>query len=586
MVKTFESNFVKKRSESFTVKVSHDLQRQILEISSLFRVMNNYYGKKTEIQSKMRPIMLKRFKEGLRTVENGKDWLFTIPTALNKLSDDFLKRKDSFRFPDSIILFEAYMNLGFKALYPRVVLHHKFPGFLKGEKTRNVFQFIYSTSRGFGFPIYFGPEFYSYEIPLIAKMFEPVLKWVYTVCHRINQAIYGVGDKFLNQKRHHPGEFESVIISEYENNIYKGIDTLLHGFFTKDPKYLGNFRSIKEALSSVMFYYSIGDHATSVENKIQNPCLDVPLITYEEIVQKYDIDLYAYIKQIMALNVLLSKKLAYYKKIRKSLINKLKILDKIQFRIEQWKNVSIPGQKLSKKFSEIEKFSHYKHLMEKIRELLWTTPLYTHTIHAPTEKEVKEFVLPKIKDELDEYEQDKMDSIVLSFVKKYELEQAFEFEEPEVIEELKSLRDSMAKMWLYFKERHFGYAIRKLNEITELSLDNPKYDEIVNMHLDKLIPIISIYEIFNRPLSESVYPESMPKRKKIVTYLAMIISSKYFPVGMNIMNLFNNLAFHNWGYFITRKKLNSKQYFDLMLRLPIWKHIPPKIKTKILSTKA
>ncbi len=583
MVKTLEPNYSEKQSENFTVKVSHDLKRQILEIPSLFRVMNNYYGKKTEIQSKMRPIMLKQFKEGLKTVENGKDWLFTIPTALNKLSDDFLKRKDSFRFPDSIILFEAYMNLGFNALYPRVVLHHKFPGFLKGEKTRNVFQFIYSTSRGFGFPIYFGPEFYSYNINTFAKILEPLLKWCYTVCHRINQAIYGVGDKFLDQKRHHPGEFESVIISEYENNVYKGIDTLLHGFFTKDPKYLGNFQSIKDALNNVMFYYSIGDHATSVENKIQNPCLNVPLITYEDIVQKYDIDLYAYIKQIMVLNKLLSRKIAHYKKLRRSLINKLKILDRVLFSIEQWKKFSIPGQKLSKKFSEIEKLSHYKHLMEKIRELLWTTPLYTHTIHAPTKKEEKEFVLPKIKDDMDEYEQEKVDSIVLSFVKKYEKEQDFEFEELEVIEELKKLRDSMGKMWLYFKERHFGYAIRKLNELTELSLDNPNYKEIVNKQLDRLIPIISIYEVFSRPLSESVYPESMPKRQKVIAYLAMILASKYNPFGIRIMDLFNNLSFYNWGYFITKKKLTSKQFFDLMLRLPIWKHIPSKLKMKILS---
>jgi len=59
------------------------------------------------------------------------------------------------------------MKLGFDALFPRIVLHFKFPGLLKGEKTRNVFQFIYATSRGFGFPINFGPEFYGYQFKFL-----------------------------------------------------------------------------------------------------------------------------------------------------------------------------------------------------------------------------------------------------------------------------------------------------------------------------------------------------------------------------------------------------------------------------------
>jgi len=167
-----------------TVKVAHDLQRQLLEIPSFLRVMNNYYQKKIYLQRQIKSLFIKRFKEGC--LEDNKGWLYTIPTALNTLRDDFLSKKDSFKFPDNIILFEAWMHLGINALYPRVVLHFKFPGFLKGEKVRNVFQFIYSTSRGFGFPIYFGPEFYDYKLKFHAGSFDfhyfaiaPYLKWVW-----------------------------------------------------------------------------------------------------------------------------------------------------------------------------------------------------------------------------------------------------------------------------------------------------------------------------------------------------------------------------------------------------------------------
>ncbi|MFX1394438.1 MAG: hypothetical protein ACFFAH_12805, partial [Promethearchaeota archaeon] len=165
------------------VKVIHDQQRRIMEIFSLLRVMNNYYYKKTELQQQIRPLIFNKFKEGLTTIKRNVDWLFTIPTALNTLSNDFVSKKDSFRFPDSIILFEAWMNLGLDALFPRFVLHFKFPGFLKNEKIRNVFQFIYSFSRGFGFPIYFGPKFYNYRFKY-AKFLDPLFKWGYTVCHK------------------------------------------------------------------------------------------------------------------------------------------------------------------------------------------------------------------------------------------------------------------------------------------------------------------------------------------------------------------------------------------------------------------
>ena len=79
------------------VKVTHNSQRQILEILSLFRVMNNYYNKKGEIQKQIQPLIFKRFKEGLTTIKKKGDWLFTIPTALNTLSDDFLSKRGFYR---------------------------------------------------------------------------------------------------------------------------------------------------------------------------------------------------------------------------------------------------------------------------------------------------------------------------------------------------------------------------------------------------------------------------------------------------------------------------------------------------------
>ena len=570
------------KDKVISVNISHDLQRQILEILSLFRVMNNYYNKKNEIQKQIQPLILKKFKESLETLKKKADWLFTIPIALNTLSEDFLSKKDSFRFPDSIILFEAWMNLGLVALYPRMVLHFKFPGFLKGEKTRNVFQFIYATSRGFGFPINFGPEFYGYELNYL-RYLEPFLKWGHTVCHKINQAICLVNQK-LKLKRHHPGEFESVIISEYDNNVFKGINTLLHGYFTHDPKYLGKFSSLEETLKNVIFSYTIGDHAMSVNNKkitnlISEPMIEIPLMEHDSIVQKYDIDFYSYIKKLMNVNKLLTKKILFYKKKRKKLFTKLKVINKIRYRCD----LLIPSRKISNRFLEMEKYSHYKHIIEKLREFLWTTPLYTHTIHNPTKREIV-YKLSSKNGDYEEFDQESTNSILLSIIKRYEREREFIFDDEEIITELKILRDYMARMWLYFKERQFRYAVKILNEISILSLDNQNYKTKINDYLNKLIPIFSIYELFNRPLAESVYPESIPNTKRLGAYLAKFFTSKYNPVGINLMNLFNKLAFQNWSFLIKKKNLNNEQFFNLILRLPIWKYIPEKIKMYILKS--
>ncbi|MFX1314940.1 MAG: hypothetical protein ACFE9T_03690 [Promethearchaeota archaeon] len=371
-----------KPRKGITVKVTHDLQRQLLEIPSFLRVMNNYYRNKTILQRKVEPVILEKFREGLKSLDDNKNWLQSIPNALETLSDNILSKKDSFKFPDNILLFEAWMHLGKNALYPRVALHFRFPGFLKGEKVRNVFQFIFSTSRGFGFPIYFGPEFYEYKFK-IAKIIEPLLKWGYTVSHRANQAIF-IGNKRLKSNRHHPGEFESVIISEFDNNKYKAIDTLLHGYFTNDPKNLGYFSSFDDVLQNITFSYSIGDHAMSVKKIPIEEVLLVPLLSHEFIIKKYNIDFYTYIEKLMKVNELLIRKITFFKKKRIDLINELKTIDKIKFRLERSKRFAKEfaqmTQKLSQKYPIIDKYGHYKTLLEKIRELLFTTPLFMHII--------------------------------------------------------------------------------------------------------------------------------------------------------------------------------------------------------------
>ena len=561
------------------VKVLHDLDRQILEIFSLFRVLNNYYHKKSEIQESIRPLILKKFRESLKTLEKNKDWLFSLPTAITTLNEEFTKKKDSFRFPDSIILFEAWLALGFEALYPRVVLHFKFPGLLKGEKKRNIFQFIYASSRGFGFPINFGPEFYEYQ-PVAAKILDVLFKWCYTVNHRINQAVYLAADRRFNFKRHHPGEFESVIISEYENKAFKGIDTLLHGYFTNEPQYLGIFSSLEETLKNVMFSYTIGDHAMSVKKEISSRTKKVPILTHDYIVEKYDVNFYAYIKKVIHTNIKLNKKIKLYKKKKKNQFNKLSLKNKIIYRLSQSKRISFSKKNIPERFAEIEKFNHYKHLTERLRELLWTTPLFTHTVHTPTRDE-KTYQLPQEVEDAEAFERDSSDSILLAFIKQYEKTNQFKFEEKEIIKEIKKLRDHMAKMWLYFKERQFRYATKKLNELASLSLQESHYKEKVNDSLDKLIPIISIYEIFHRPLAESVYPESISQTERLGAYLARVMTSKYNPLGIGLMKLFNRLAFKNWSYFIVKRKLNIKKFFDLVLKLPIWKHIPDSLKQKM-----
>ena len=573
-------NTLNREVEFSKVRIAHDFQKQILEIPSFIRVLNNYYYNKTVVQSKLKPLALRKFKEGMNLLEPHKNWLYHLPTPLNVLSRDLLHKKDAFQFPDSILLFEAWMNLGLGALYPRVALHYKFPGILKNEKIRHVFQFTFSTSRGFGFPIYFGPQFYGYFLT-IGKILEPLFKWSHTICHRANQAIFLVGKRY-GIKRHHLGEFESVIISEYENNMFKGIDTLLHGYFTQDPKKLGIYSNLDEILDNTMFSYSIGDHAMSVERKIKNQTITIPLITHDYIVNKYSVNFYEYLKGLISIKNLLIKKILLYKKQRKACINKLKRIDIIKFRLSQSKKKTIPNLRLSNRFSNIQESSLHIKLMEQLLEILWTSPLYTHTIHHNINEEI---ISQKATDNesSNKFDNNSIDSIFLLYITYFEQNNDFTFKEVEVFDELRKVRDLMGTMWLSFKEKHFKFAIKKINELSILSLTVQDYNKIVNDLINNLIPIFSIYEIFNRSLSESVYPESIPQTKRIGAYIASFLTSRFNPFGTNLMNLFNRLAYYNWSYFIIKKKLNRTNFFKSIFKLPIWKHIPPNIEKKILT---
>lgn len=564
------------------VKVAHNFERRILEVLSLARVINNYYYKKKKVQEQIRPQIVKKFREELNSIRQNQDWLFAIPSVLEKISEDFISKNDSFRFPDSIILFEVWMSLGINCLYPQVALHFKFPGFLKGEKIRHIFQHIFSTSRGLAFPIQFPPEFYGYT-PEFLKYLNPFFKWIYKICHFLNIVIFKLEKRF-NSKRHHPGEFESVIISKYNDNNYKAINTLFHGYFTNEPKKLGQFSSFQEVLDNVMFCYRIGDHAIEVKRDDLNyQTLDVPLISNKLIKERYDIDFYEYIKKLIAVNRLLTRKIEYYRKKRKELIKDLPLFEQIKFWFQISKKLSLPGQHFPTKYAEIEKFHKHKHLIEKLRKLLWLTPLFTHTIHDASR--VKEsFKFSKKAKELDEYEYDIESSkpIFFTFISTYEKDEQFKFSDKEIIDSLEDLRDSMAKMWLYFKERHFKYALNKLNDIVHLSLEKQKNKTKIEKNIKNLIPIIAIYEIFNRPLSESVYPESIPQSKRFGAYLAKFLTSRYNVIGLNLIKFFNRLAFRNWAYLITKRKMNLQQFFQFVFNLDIWKHIPENVKETLL----
>ncbi|MHA1803745.1 MAG: hypothetical protein ACTSU4_04345 [Promethearchaeota archaeon] len=566
------------------IKVLDDPQRKILEIISLLRVMNDYYKKKRALQKELKPKILQKFREGMKSLEES-DWLFIIPLALDALTEEFTSKKDSFRFPDSILLFEAWMNLGFDALYPQYVLHFKFPGILKGEKYRHLFQFIFSTSRGFGFPIIFSPQFYHHESK-VHEILDPLFKWVYTVCHKANQAISLVGNKF-NIIRHHPGEFEAVILSEYQDKNFKIFDTLLHGYYASSPKKLGKFPSIREALKNAMFSYTIGDHAMSLHLLNTQNIMSMKLISNEEIINTHDVDFYSYVHKLLNVSKLIKKQIITCKHQRNKELNQFSFFEILRFRFIKFLNRirKIPYKKefCPKKFAPIIQIDHSIRLLEDLQDLLFDSPLYTHTIHDPKKNEKIHALLTAHQEPDFFLEKQVKDSIFLAYISFFEKKYNISFEIRPIIKELQDLRDHMAKMWLYFRERQFNLAARKINELSSLSIDSEDYEKEVKKRLNTLIPIISIYEIFHRSLAESVYPESISQSKRMGAFIARFFAFKYNPIGISLMNLFNRLAFQNWSYFIKKRGLNLKQFYRLMVKLPLWEHIPPKIKRKLLK---
>jgi len=552
--------------QTTTVRVIHDPQRKILEILSLLRVMNNYYRKKKDIQKKVKPLVLNKFKRSLKELEDKTNWLFSVPRVLDSLNIEFMKNNDVFRFPEAIILFEAWMNLGMDAVFPRVAFNFDFPGILPGEKKRSVFQFIFNFSRGFGFPIIFDPTFYEYNIGSL-KIFNPLLKWGYTVFHKANQATSGI-DRRLNFNRHHPGEFESVIISEFKNG-FKGIDTLLHGYKIKEPKLIGKYRSLKQVLDNVIFSYSIGDHAMSILKYEGQEFSEIPLINNEYIKRKYDVDFYPYIKKLISMNNAITERIKELRGVISDNLKGFSFVDRLRYKLRKGK--VIPISENLQKTKDIEATIN---VLDKIRQKLWTSPLYSHTVHS---RKQLPHVQNQDENDLNELEQEESDSILLGTVRKYKKKYKIEFSENKIIKKLGELRDEMAKMWLYFKERHINYAKRKMMKISSLSLDDPDYREKILKTVDNLIPIFTIHEIFIRPLSDSIYPESIPQSQKMWSYLATFLTSKYNLMGVNLIKIFNRIAYHRWSYFFKRKNIKLKHIFNFFVKLPIWENIPNEI---------
>jgi len=538
---------------NLTLKVAHDFQRQLLEITSLVRVINNYFYKKTRKSS--------------------------TNSKIKKSNYNYGYTKDSYKFPESILLFENWVILGTESLYPRLALHYIFPGLLKGETRRNLLQFTFSTSRGFGFPIYFGPEFYGYILKY-GKVLEPLFKWSHTVCHRANQAIFLVANRF-KVKRHHLGEYESAIISEYKNGIYKGISTLLHGYFTSAPKTLGIYSSLDKALENLAFSYSIGDHAIKVETKIPDKTRVIPFIPHHKIKENYKVDFYSYLLQLFLFQKLLIRKIIDFKQRKKDLLKSFGWIGKIKLRINQSRYFSLQSLKNSKKAMKVEFYIKSIQLMEELLNLIWITPLHSHTYHSLTPFELNSLDIKHLIPSEEKLYED-VDSIFLLYIKYKELKNDFTFDITEVIQQISFLRDLMGKMWLNFKEHHINFAINELKKLSVLSYRSRDFKERAINFIDTLIPIFSIYEIFNRPLSETIYPELTPQRRRIGVYIARFFASRYNILGVNLMRHYNNLAFNNWAYLIKKKKLSFLQYFEFVLRLPIWKSIPIEIKKRII----
>jgi hypothetical protein len=192
--------------------------------------------------------------------------------------------------------------------------------------------------------------------------------------------------------------------------------------------------------------------------------------------------------------------------------------------------------------------------------MLWITPLFTHT------------------------SQKDCDSVFLEYIKTQEIECDLKFKEEELLTKLFDLDKYMAAMWSKFKEKFFNLALKMLKELSNHSFTSSVNISKIDRYLQSLIPIFSIYEIFNRPLSKSIYPESIPHTKRLGAYVARFLTSKYNIFGINLMHFFNKLAYHNWIHLMRNKKITLPELFNLIIKLPIWKYIPPTVKDRITQS--
>ncbi|MHA1733333.1 MAG: hypothetical protein ACTSU5_15410 [Promethearchaeota archaeon] len=557
-----------------SINVVHDAEHKVMEVLSLYRVMNNYYLKKTKLQHELAP-KIKRLRATLSNIErqgDQGDWLLSLPSGLETLSSSMRqKRRDEFRFPNSLVLFEAWMRAGVDALFPRVVINFDFPGIRRGEKVRHVLEFLFSTSRGFGFPITFSPEFYEYNVKRngFLKALSYPFDWLHTVNRKNNKAIALVGRKY-NITRHHPGEFESVIISRFGDNGksssgYYGFETVLHGYREKDPLFLGRYKSLEELLENICFDYSIGDHAIKFtrSRKACERTLAVNLITQDELRRRYDIDFQPYLKHVIHLDQVIRKRIEEETASKRAKRAEFPFFTRVKMRLRP-KIKKIKPKHLARGYLEEEARVQF---LRDLRMDLWNTPLYTHAILEGEEATNGSFGLGGLSHE-------RKDSILL--VKTYRFQERWGISYDAIVKDLKKIRDEMARTYFYFKARYLEFAQKTLVEFSRLSRHASNYRETLFRTVDELLPIFTIYEILQRPLSDSAYPEMMLSRQRLLSYVARFFGQKYNPIGVSLMHIHNKLAFSRWSWLIHQKRMTFRSFFEFVGALPIWIHIPKK----------
>ncbi|GAB4305282.1 MAG: hypothetical protein Kow0069_00820 [Promethearchaeota archaeon] len=538
------------------VHVVHDAERKVMETISLQRVRNYYYLKKRKLERALAP-KLRQLKSTLDALERDGDWLLAVTSGLRG-ADELLtrKQKDSFRFPNSLILFEAWMDAGMGALFPRVAFNFDFPGIRKGEVRRHAFWFVFATSRGFGFPITFPPSFFQYELPggCLTRALNYPFDW-FNAVNRWNNKFIAYLDRKFNVGRHHPGEFESVIVSKYENGAgrsgYYGIDTVLHGFREKDPVFLGEASSLFDLLEEVTFTYSLGDHAVRVLRGNVEPSRPVRLVSHQELRRDYDVDLEKYLRHVIHLDSVIRKRMEEETARKREKRGALPLPQRVKVWLRP-KVKRIKPKHLAAGY--LEEDARLQFLYD-LRTELWNSPLFAHAIAGEFEGGVGQ----------------KKDSILL--VKAYEFEETWGIKYDAIVRDLKKIRDEMARIYFYFKARHLEWAQRALLEVSgRISREKPHPKQVLAA-VDELVPVFTVYELLQRPLSDSAYPEMMPPRKKFWSFVARFLNYRFNPFGVPMITLHNKLAFRRWAWLIRERGMNFREFFQFVSKLPIWTHV-------------